>query len=246
MPPKEKKCKSQDIVEHLGGGDVKIGERKEQKMDKELKEKLGVSEDRPTDWFEVLYAGSDDSGEGVPWANMAPHAMFEAWLDDRSAPATNDKKALVVGCGMGDDAIALEAKGYEVTAFDVSESAIALCQKRFGKSNVTFVTADLIKGIPEWYKTFDFVLEIFTIQALPPKYESTLIKNIADMVADSGQLVMIAEVQANKRAYENGPPWPLNDDYIRSFESCGLTLSSQTTSHDTEVGDEIHLSVFER
>lgn len=214
-------------------------------MNEEIRNKLGVDENQPNDWFETLYADSDDKGQGVPWANMAPHHIFKQWID-QSPPITEDKTALVIGCGLGDDAIELENKGYKVTAFDVSESAIELCKKRFQTSEVNFVTADLIKGVSDWHKKFDLVLEIFTIQALPPKYEDALIQNISDFVTDDGQLVLITEVQSEKRIYENGPPWLLNHDYIQSFERFGLKHISHTVSKEVEMGEEIHLSVFKR
>ncbi|MCE7995219.1 MAG: class I SAM-dependent methyltransferase [Roseivirga sp.] len=214
-------------------------------MNEELRKKLGVNENEPNDWFETLYSESNDSGNGVPWANMAPHPIFKEWID-QSSPLENEKTALVVGCGLGDDAIELEAKGFNVTAFDVSESAIALCKKRFPTSKVEFITADLIEGISDWCQKFDLVLEIFTIQALPPKYEQVLIKNIADFVSDNGQLILITEVQSEKRTYENGPPWLLNEDYIKSFEINGLKRISTSTSKETEMGEEIHLSIFGR
>ncbi|OIQ39154.1 MAG: hypothetical protein BM563_04920 [Bacteroidetes bacterium MedPE-SWsnd-G1] len=214
-------------------------------MNKELRDKLGVNENNPNDWFETLYSESNDSGSGVPWANMAPHPIFKNWINTLSTVIT-ERTALVVGCGLGDDAIELEAKGYKVTAFDVSESAIELCKKRFPNSKVKFITADLIEGIPEWRHKFDFVLEIFTIQALPPKYETILIKNVADFVAENGKLIVITEVQTQKRIFENGPPWLLNLDYINSFVQNGLKLISNTTNNETEVGEEIHLSIFKR
>ena len=99
-------------------------------MNEETRNKLGVEENKPNDWFETLYSESNESGNGVPWANMAPHPIFKSWLDE-SLPLKNEKTALVVGCGLGDDAIELEVKGYKVTAFDVSDSAIDLCKKKF-------------------------------------------------------------------------------------------------------------------
>ncbi|MCU4174446.1 class I SAM-dependent methyltransferase [Carboxylicivirga sp. N1Y90] len=214
-------------------------------MNEEIRNKLGVEENKPNDWFEVLYSESNESGNGVPWANMAPHPVFKNWIDKTSS-LKKEKTALVVGCGLGDDAIELEAKGYKVTAFDVSESAIKLCEKRFPDARTEFVQADLIQGVKPWFKQFDLVLEIFTIQALPPKYEKTLIQNVSDFVADDGELIVIAEIQKEKRSYENGPPWLLNNDYIQSFEACGLKQVSLQSNNETEVGEEMHLAIFKR
>ena len=214
-------------------------------MDKKARNRFGVDENKPTKWFETLYSGSNEGGEGVPWANMAPHAIFKSWIT-KNPNTYKGKTALVIGCGMGDDAIELESQGFNVTAFDVSNSAIKLCKTRFPNSDVKFIQADLIEGIPEWNRKFDFVLEIFTIQALPPKYENTLIKNISDFVSDNGKLIVITEIQQGKRSYENGPPWLLNHEYIESFESCGLKQIFHSNNTETELGEETHLTIFQR
>lgn len=210
-----------------------------------MREKLGIEEGKPVDWFESLYAGSDSKGDGVPWANMTTHPLFKDWLNANTLNGKG-KTALVVGCGMGDDAIELEQLGFAVTAFDVSNSAIELCKKRFPDSAVKFVQADLLEVIPEWKGQFDFVLEIFTVQALPPKYEKTLIQNISDFVSKDGTLLMITEVQQVKRVFEVGPPWLLNRDYIKKVESYGLTETFNLSNSEAEIGDEIHLTVFQR
>lgn len=214
-------------------------------MSEEKRKSLGVDENNPTEWFENLYSGTTVEGGGVPWANMEPHPCFKAWLSENKLDGTG-KKALVVGCGMGDDAIALEALGFEVVAFDVSSSAIDLCKKRFGGSSIEFVTADLLEGIPSWKEKFDFVLEIFTIQALPPKYESQLINNIADMVAKGGELLVVTEVQSAERDFQNGPPWVLNEGYIKAFEDLGLENTYLLRGKESKMGEEIHTAVFKK
>ncbi|MCC5670705.1 class I SAM-dependent methyltransferase [Nostoc sp. CHAB 5784] len=45
-------------------------------------------------------------------------------------PFASGQKALVIGCGLGDDAEAIASLGFEVTAFDISPTAIAWCQER--------------------------------------------------------------------------------------------------------------------
>lgn len=214
-------------------------------MDEKTRKILGVDEDKPSKWFETLYSDSNERGEGVPWANMAPHPIFKSWIT-KNPNIYKGKTALVIGCGMGDDAIELESQGFKVTAFDVSNSAIELCKTRFPNSNVKFIQADLLEGVSQWHRKFDFVLEIFTVQALPPKYEKTLIQNISEFVSHHGKLIVITEVQKGKRTYENGPPWLLNHEYADSFESCGLKQIFHSNNTETKLGREIHLTIFQR
>lgn len=218
-------------------------------MDKsknETQKRLSIQEDQPSNWFEPLYSSSTKNGAGVPWANMKTHPSFANWLG-RNPQDGDGKSALVVGCGMGDDAIELETLGFQVTAFDVSASAIEYCKERFPHSKVNFEQADLLEGQSQWRRKFDFVLEIFTIQALPPKYEKELIQNISDFVAPGGELLVIAEVGSEKRVFEKGPPWVLTPEHIDSFVSCGLSVQGQVVEESSLDNDEgIIVTTFNR
>lgn len=214
-------------------------------MSNDTQPKFNIDENRPSDWFEPLYAESSANGEGVPWANMDTHPAFAQWLTNHELQGTS-KTALVVGCGMGDDAIALEKLGYTVTAFDVSETAINFCKQRFPDSKVTFVQADLLQEQSQWQQAFDFVLEIYTVQALPPKFEQELIKNISNFVAPEGQLLVVAEVQQQAREFEQGPPWLLTPQHADEFVSNGLTLLEQSVGQGEEQfsGATTYVSLF--
>lgn len=206
-------------------------------MKNKSQKQFSIQENRPADWFEPLYAAANKNGEGVPWANMDTHPSFSRWLSQNQLLGIN-KLALVIGCGMGDDAIELEKRGFQVTAFDVSDTAIKFCKERFPQTTVNFVQADLLKNQAQWYKKFDFVLEIYTLQALPPKYEKELIQNIAEFLAPDGQLLVVAEVSKKERTFENGPPWLLTPQHIDAFISCGLSVTRKNIQQDTSNHDE--------
>ena len=196
---------------------------------------LVIREDEPLGWFEDLYAASDTEGQGVPWASMNTHPLFAQWLDTHDLDGT-EKSALVVGCGMGDDAVELKTRGFVVTAFDVSHSAINYCKRRFPDSGVDFLHADLFDPPAKWTESFDFVLEIYTVQAVPPIYEEKAIRNIAQFVAPSGQLLVIAEVGVGQRSFENGPPWLLTPQHVDSFVSHNLSVEDQHVAKTTDEG----------
>lgn len=216
-------------------------------MNNDNQKKFAIEEDKPADWFEPLYAGSNKDGEGVPWANMDTHPAFQRWLGEHSINGEN-KRAMVVGCGMGDDAIELEKLGFSVTAFDVSKTAIGFCKERFPDSATTFIQADLLQNQPQWHHSYDFVLEIYTVQALPPKYEATLIQNIASFVAPGGQLLVIAEVSNEARAFENGPPWLLTPSHTDAFRSYGLCIVDQAIESGSaeQDGMKTYVTQFQR
>src|SRR5256885_1534698 len=76
-----------------------------------------------TGWFESMYREAAGEPMGIPWANLKVNPNFIAWAQ-REKLAGDGKRALVVGCGLGDDAEALVGMGFETTAFDVAPTAI--------------------------------------------------------------------------------------------------------------------------
>src|SRR5437879_5089096 len=117
-------------------------------------------------FFNAVYVTANGDTNGVPWADLQPHPLSLTWLKQHSIQGQR-RRALVIGCGLGDDAEELAARGFQVTAFDISPQAIAWCQQRFPDSSVAYQTADLLEAPAIWQQAFDFVLEIYTMQALP-------------------------------------------------------------------------------
>lgn len=172
-------------------------------------------------WFEQMYAGADGNARRVPWARMSPRGEFAEWLQIHE-PDGRGKAALVVGCGLGDDAEALAAHGFAVTAFDVSPSAIQWCRERFPESTVEYLVADLFHAPAGWQHRFDFVLEIFTVQALPIVMRQQTVNAIADFVAPGGSLLVVC-IGIEQGAERTGPPWPLTEEELAHFQEAGLT-----------------------
>jgi 2-polyprenyl-3-methyl-5-hydroxy-6-metoxy-1,4-benzoquinol methylase len=174
----------------------------------------------PSAWFEVLYAEAQGDATQVPWAKLAPHPYLQDWLTNHQ-PFASGQKALVIGCGLGDDAEALAKLGFEVTAFDISPTAIAWCQQRFSNSTVNYLVADLFALPEKWHLAFDFVFECRNIQALPLNVRFSVISSVTSLVALGGTLLLITRVR-DTEAEPNGPPWPLSDLELQQFESLGL------------------------
>lgn len=162
-----------------------------------------LEQSNPTGWFETLYQDANGAVSQVPWAQSTAHTYIQNWLENKSLETTG-KTAIVVGCGLGDDAEALANIGFQVTAFDISPTAIEWCQNRFPNSSVNYQVADLFNLNSEWKNAFDFVLESRTIQALPLNMRSQAIQAIADLIAENGRLLMVTRYRETEAA-PDGP-----------------------------------------
>ena len=171
-----------------------------------------------TGWFEEVYQNAKGDDAAVPWADLKPHLLLSDWLDGRNLPP---QKALDIGCGLGDNAEALAAKGLDVTAIDISATAVEWARKRFPGSPVDYCTADLFNLPGSWQGRFGFINEIYTLQALPESVRQQAIRVIAGLVAPGGTLLVVCR---GREAHQvsGGPPWALTEDEIMAFEAHGL------------------------
>ncbi len=173
-----------------------------------------------TGWFETLYAAAAHGTATVPWAGFAPNPRLVSTLDHPGAG-----RAVVVGCGLGDDAEYVASLGYATTAFDVSQTAIATARRRFPDSTVEYVTADLLAPPPSWDGAFDLVVEIFTLQVLTGQARHTAFAHTAQLVAPGGRLLVLAGAR-HEDDHPGDMPWPLTRAEIEQFTTYGLTASS--------------------
>jgi SAM-dependent methyltransferase len=173
----------------------------------------------PFGWFEALYARAGEDTSLIPWADLKANPNLIAWLDQNHAALSG--RALKVGCGLGDDAEELARRGFETTAFDISESAVAWCRRRFPRSPVTYAVADLFSAPTGWEAGFDFVLESYTLQVLPPGLRADAVRRICSFVARGGMLLVIARGREPGEP-EGKMPWPLTKGEVLFFKAQGL------------------------
>ena len=114
-------------------------------------------------WFEALYKEAAGDSEKIPWADLEPNKFLRRWAEKTNLRG-NDRNALVVGCGLGDDARFLHDLGFRVTAFDISPTAIEWARRLHADTDLKFLVADLFNQSKEWFQAFEFGLEVYTIQ----------------------------------------------------------------------------------
>lgn len=190
-----------------------------------------LSSGDPLGWFEALYSRAAENVSLLPWADLKPNPNLVDWLNKNSSLLVC--RAIKIGSGLGDDAEELARYGFDTTAFDISESAIEWSRQRFPHSSVSYVVADLFTAPVEWKSGFDFVLESYTLQVLPPDLREQAIQCIASFVAPGGTLLVIARGRASTEP-EGKMPWPLTIEELARFKGHGLTEVAFEDFMDTE------------
>lgn len=177
--------------------------------------------DDATGWFDALYTEARGDAQKLPWGDLKTNPNFTAWLETHELNGAG-KTAAVVGCGLGDDAEELAAHNFKVTAFDISPKAIEWAKRLYPATKVDYLVADLFALPDELKSKFDFVLEIYTIQALPLNLREKASKAIAGLLAPNGELLVIERGAEENETVEN-PPFPLWKSHLENFTEAGLT-----------------------
>lgn len=191
---------------------------------------------QPSGWFEEFYQWTAGDLGKVPWADLAPHPLLsELPLAPGMGPVA------VVGAGLGDDAEWLSGFSADVWAFDVSTTAVRWAQERFPESAVQYEAADLFRLPAAELGRHALVVEIYTLQALPPEVRPQAAEALASLLAPGGELVVITRWREPET--ELGPvPWPLTFEELALFASLGLQEKERTVAPE---GDPIR-SVWRR
>lgn len=169
-------------------------------------------------WFERLYAAAGGDPTRVPWAALAPHHYLQRWL--RSTDG-EDRTAVVVGCGLGDDAEALAEVGFTVTAFDLSPAAVDWARSRFPDSAVRYEVGDLFDVAAARPRAYDMVWESRTVQSLPPARHVEAAEAVGALVAEGGVALVLTLLATGPHDW-SGPPWPVAEAALDGYTSAGL------------------------
>jgi len=199
--------------------------------------------DDPLGWFDSIYSSAQGDVSKVFWADLAPSPLLVDWLVEH--PASGRSTASAIGCGVGDDAEMICAHGYQVTAFDIAPSAIALCRDRYPSSDVRYLVADLFNVPAAWQQSFDLVYECNTIQVLPGDYRRRARDAMISLMAPGGSLLVSCRSRQHGEQ-ENHIPLPLDRDEIDGFVRCGLMEHSFLAYDDDQTPSVPHFFAWYR
>ena len=200
-------------------------------------QRLAESSADPLAWFQQLYEAAQGDVAQIPWADSKAHPLLVEWLE--TAPSGNDRPAIDIGCGLGDNAQALAAAGWNMTAFDLSKTAVQWARKRYGGSRVDYLDSDLFCLPPAWMGRFDLVHETYTLQALPAHMRAQAARHMVGLMAPGGRLLLICR-RRDEDEIVDGPPWPLAYSELAPFIECGL---KEISLEQPGEGDERHFRI---
>ena len=151
-----------------------------------------------TDYEQIYREGNPPWDHGTPDFNLA-HVV--------DTYSINACKALDLGCGMGNNTIWFAQHGFEVTGFDLSETAIAKAAARIAAAGLDCslqVGNFLYDAVPP--APFGFVFDRGCLHCISDQADKkTFIANVADALVDRGYwLSLIGNADEPKR--EIGPP----------------------------------------
>jgi SAM-dependent methyltransferase len=171
-----------------------------------------------TSWFEDVYSEANRDTSLIPWSESGLNPHLRAWAE-REGLKGEGQSAVVIGCGLGDNAEYLAGLGFTVTAFDISPTAVAWCREKHQATSVKYVEADLFSAAAQLGQ-FDFVLEVHTLQALPRTLRVQAATAVAALVRQ--RLLVICRACDEPEPQET-VPWPLTRAELQPLADCGLT-----------------------
>lgn len=146
--------------------------------------------DKPTlkEQMERIYGQM--SPDEIPW-NMEglPQVMLELLEGGRIEPC----RAIDLGCGAGNHAVALARRGFDVTGVDLSERAVDLARQRVREQGVScrFVAADLLGDTAELGTGFELAYEWEVLHHILPGDRETYVRNVQGLLAEGGMYLSV-------------------------------------------------------
>jgi 2-polyprenyl-3-methyl-5-hydroxy-6-metoxy-1,4-benzoquinol methylase len=158
------------------------------------------------DWEQIY------KNKAVPWdVGQAEDALVKLINSDFIKPC----KVLEIGCGTGNDAIFMAKKGFDVTAIDISKTAIEEAKKRAEKAGVhcNFLAEDIaeLKSVSD---KFDFLYDRACFHFIPEEKRDKYIQAAKKLLVKDGCFVLIV---SSEKDPVKGPYQFSKDDIKQLF-----------------------------
>ncbi len=152
-------------------------------------------------------------GDTYYWG-LEPGDFLDELID--LCPPAPDKKVLDIGCGEGKDAVYMAGKGYQVSAFDLTENGIrktlALAKDRNVKINAYVDDINTFNIRDE----YDIIYSTGTVQYLFEENKKAFFDKIDQMTKAGG--IVFFNVFVEKPFLELPPDWDIEEKMWKSGE----------------------------
>jgi SAM-dependent methyltransferase len=156
-----------------------------------------MTHDFSRDYWEAHWHRAD--ADGHESGDLRPNPYVVSETADLAAAT-----ALDAGCGTGAEAVWLAERGWQVTAVDISETALAKAADRAAEAGasdrVALVGADLTSWKPD--RRFDLVVTSYAHPVMP---QLAFYRRISDWVADAGTVLIVGHLQDPVAAGSGSP-----------------------------------------
>lgn len=207
------------------------------------------------EFFEGIYEQANGDPARVPWADCRACPVVVEWLNTEAPLLVRPGcRAVVVGCGLGDDLIELTERGYDVMGFDISPTAVRWAARRHPSYADRFMLGDLLKLPPRLVRRFDLVVEAYTLQSMDPGLRVRAGKALEGLMSARGAVVVVCKGRAPGQSLADlvNPPYGFTPDELLScMREAGLGLMREErgverVDHPHEAGSHCLRAVFTR
>ena len=168
------------------------------------------------EFWDQFYRRRRESGDDLDWQGLWTEPFLPALRE------AGVRTIIELGCGTGNDAARLAAAGYSVTAIDLSGEAIDQARARHG-GMVTFVEADMARGLPFPDGGFDALMSNVALHMFPDRVTRAVFAEVGRLVRPAGLFLFHVNALEDRplRAVRL-PARELEPDYV--VEESGQTM----------------------
>ncbi len=166
------------------------------------------------------------------------HAAFG--LIKNMLDSTGCKKIIDIGCGTGSLCAVLSENGYSVTGIDPAEKMLNTAIKKHGNSEIKFIKANVLTGLPFEDKSFDVCIASYVAHGMKEPERKTM---YAEMGRISKQFVILYDYNQERSLLTNIIEWFEGGDYFNFIRSAKYEL--ETHFHTIKIiGADIRASWY--